>query len=106
MPTMVAETARSKDNRTPGVLARLLRRPLAIIGFAIIVVVVSAAALAPWIVPYDPHEQFFEGLTIEGAPLPPNSQFWLGTDLVGRDLLSRLIYGARTSLIIGVVANG
>ena len=106
MPTIVAETARSKENRTPGVWTRLLRRPLALIGLAVIIVVVGAAALAPWIVPYDPHEQFFEGLTIEGAPLPPNSQFWLGTDLVGRDLLSRLIYGARTSLVIGVVANG
>jgi peptide/nickel transport system permease protein len=92
MQTMVAETARSKENRTPGVWTRLLRRPLALIGLAVIIVVVGAAALAPWIVPYD--------------PLPPNSQFWLGTDLVGRDLLSRLIYGARTSLVIGVVANG
>jgi peptide/nickel transport system permease protein len=44
--------------------------------------------------------------TLEGAPLPPNERFWLGTDLLGRDLLSRLIYGARTSLIIGIVANG
>jgi len=45
-------------------------------------------------------------LTIEGAPLPPNAEYWLGTDLLGRDLLSRLIYGARTSLVIGVIANG
>lgn len=43
---------------------------------------------------------------MEGAPLPPNSTFLLGTDLLGRDLLSRLIYGAQTSLIIGIVANG
>jgi peptide/nickel transport system permease protein len=50
--------------------------------------------------------QYFEGLTMEGAPLPPNEKFLLGTDLLGRDLLSRLIYGAQTSLIIGVVANG
>ena len=45
-------------------------------------------------------------MTLEGAPLPPNGRFWLGTDLLGRDLLSRLLYGARTSLVIGVVANG
>jgi len=43
---------------------------------------------------------------MEGAPLAPNSTFLLGTDLLGRDLLSRLIYGAQTSLIIGIVANG
>jgi peptide/nickel transport system permease protein len=64
------------------------------------------AAAAPLIAPYGPAEQLFEGLTLEGAPLPPDSQFLLGTDLLGRDLLSRLIYGARTSLIIGIVANG
>jgi ABC-type dipeptide/oligopeptide/nickel transport system permease subunit len=48
----------------------------------------------------------FEGLTLEGAPLPPGGAFPLGTDLLGRDLLSRLLYGARTSLVIGIVANG
>ena len=92
--------------QTPSILSRLLRRPLAIFGLAVIAIVVVAAVFAPWIVPHDPHEQFFEGLSIEGAPLPPDSTFWFGTDLVGRDLFSRLIYGARTSLIIGVVANG
>ena len=64
------------------------------------------AILAPQLAPYAPDEQFFDGLTLEGAPLPPNARFWLGTDLLGRDLLSRLIYGARTSLLIGVIANG
>lgn len=89
-----------------GVWARLWRRPLAMLGLGVIGIVVFAAIFAPWIVPYDPYEQFFDGLTLEGAPLSPNAQYWFGTDLVGRDLLSRLIYGARTSLIIGVAANG
>ncbi|RMF34567.1 MAG: ABC transporter permease [Alphaproteobacteria bacterium] len=84
---------------------RLRRDRLTLFGAAVIVIVVAAAALAPWITPYDPYEQFFDGLTLEGAPLPPNERFWLGTDLLGRDLYSRLVYGARTSLIIGVVAN-
>jgi peptide/nickel transport system permease protein len=88
------------------VLSQLLHRPLAVIGLLIITLVVAAAVFAPFVAPYDPGEQFFEGLTIEGAPLPPNAQFWFGTDLLGRDLLSRLIYGAQTSLTIGVVANG
>jgi len=69
-------------------------------------IMVAAAVFAPLIAPYNPHEQFFDGLTLEGAPLPPNDKFWLGTDLLGRDLLSRIIFGARTSLTIGVVANG
>ena len=77
----------------------------ALFGAAIIVVVVTAAILAPWVTPYDPSEQFFDGLTLEGAPLPPNGRFWLGTDLLGRDVYTRLVYGARTSLIIGIVAN-
>ena len=77
----------------------------ALFGAVVIAVVVIAAALAPWITPYDPDEQFFDGLTLEGAPLPPNGRFWLGTDLLGRDAYTRLVYGARTSLIIGIVAN-
>ena len=77
----------------------------ALFGAAVIVAVVTAAVLAPWVTPYDPSEQFFDGLTLEGAPLPPNGRFWLGTDLLGRDVYTRLVYGARTSLIIGIVAN-
>ena len=88
------------------VFGRLVRRPLALFGLVVILVVVLAAVFAPLLAPYDPHEQFFDGLTLEGAPLPPDAKFWFGTDLVGRDLLSRRIFGAQTSLIIGVVANG
>jgi peptide/nickel transport system permease protein len=89
-----------------GVWARLLKRKLAVFGLAIIGLVVFAAIAAPWIAPFDPNEQFFDGLTIEGAPLGPTATYWLGTDLLGRDLLTRLLYGARNSLIIGIVANG
>jgi peptide/nickel transport system permease protein len=64
------------------------------------------AILAPWVAPYDPIQQFRkDGLSALGEPLPPNGQFWLGTDGVGHDLLSRLIYGARLSLGIGITAN-
>ncbi len=78
---------------------------VALAGAIIIAIISSAAIFAPLITPYDPNEQFFEGLTLEGAPRPPDSEYWLGTDLLGRDLLSRLIYGARTSLMIGIAAN-
>jgi peptide/nickel transport system permease protein len=84
----------------------LLRRPLAMTGLVIALFFVACAIFAPLIAPYSPEEQFFDGLTIEGSPLPPNERFLLGTDLLGRDLLSRLIYGARTSLIVGLLANG
>jgi peptide/nickel transport system permease protein len=84
---------------------RFRKDKAALFGAAVIVAVVMAALLAPWVTPYDPSEQFFDGLTLEGAPLPPNGRFWLGTDLLGRDVYTRLVYGARTSLIIGIVAN-
>lgn len=87
-------------------LRRLLRRRLALVGLALIGLVVAGAVLAPWIAPYAPDEQLFDGLTLEGAPLPPDGRFIFGTDLLGRDLFSRVLYGAQTSLVIGVVANG
>ena len=83
-----------------------VRRPSTLFGLVVVLATVLAALLAPHLAPYPPDEQFFDGLTLEGAPLPPDARFWLGTDLLGRDLLSRLIWGARTSLLIGVVANG
>jgi peptide/nickel transport system permease protein len=92
--------------RTSAVIADLVRRPLALFGLAVVLIIVVAAILAPLIAPFAPEEQFFDGLSLDGAPLPPNAHFWLGTDLLGRDLFSRLLYGARTSLVVGVVANG
>ena len=85
---------------------RLRRDRLALVGLAIIALTTLAALGAPVLAPFDPAEQFFDGLTLEGSPLPPDAKYWMGTDLLGRDLFSRLLYGARTSLLIGVVANG
>lgn len=59
----------------------------------IVVWVLLVALLAPWLAPKDPNQQFFDGLTLEGKPLPPGGPFPLGTDTLGRDLLSRLIWG-------------
>ena len=84
---------------------RFRRDRLALAALAAILILTATALLAPWLAPYDPAQQFFDGLTIEGAPLAPGARYLLGTDLLGRDLLSRLIYGARTSLMIGVAAN-
>ncbi|MBA3910772.1 MAG: peptide ABC transporter permease [Rhodobacter sp.] len=92
--------------RPRGAAARLIGRKLALVGLVLIGLVVAGALFAPWIAPFDPNDQMFDGLTLEGAPMPPDGKFLLGTDLLGRDLLSRLLYGAQTSLIIGVVANG
>jgi peptide/nickel transport system permease protein len=88
------------------ILKSMIRQPSALFGLAIVALVIFMAIAAPLIAPYNPDEQMFDGLTLEGAPMPPSAQFLLGTDTLGRDLFSRLLYGARTSLVIGLVANG
>lgn len=100
----VQDTA--SEIRSPGVFKQLLRRPGSAFGLVLIAAIVFCALTANYITPFDPNDQPFDGLTIEGAPIAPNAEHWMGTDLLGRDLLSRLIVGAQTSLIIGVVANG
>lgn len=87
-------------------LKQFLKKKLAIFGLLMIMVFSLAAIFAPFIALVPPDKQFFDGLTLEGAPLAPNKTFWLGTDLLGRSLFSRLLFGARTSLIIGIAANG
>jgi peptide/nickel transport system permease protein len=89
------------------VIRRLLaHHKLATAAAVFVLLVVATAAFAPWLVHFDPEETFFDGLSLEGAPLPPNATYWFGTDLLGRDLFARVIYGAQTSLVIGLVANG
>ncbi|MFB2551311.1 ABC transporter permease [Ensifer soli] len=88
------------------VLKELCRQPAALFGLVVVLAVVVLALAAPLIAPFDPDNQMFDGLTLEGAPMPPGDAFLLGTDTLGRDLFSRLLYGARTSLVIGLLANG
>lgn len=77
-----------------------------VLSFLVVGVLVMFAAGASWIAPFSPEETFFDGLTLEGAPTPPSTKYWFGTDLLGRDLFSREIWSAQTSLVVGVVANG
>ena len=85
--------------------SRIGRDKTALFGLAVIAIVAFAALFAPFVAPFNPDHQFANGLTLQGAPLPPDADYWLGTDLLGRDLLSRLIWGARASMIIGLAAN-
>lgn len=66
--------------------SRVKRNKAAVFGLMVLGLVCTAALLAPWIAPYDPAEQFFDGLTVEGRPLGPSQRFLLGRDLLGRDL--------------------
>jgi peptide/nickel transport system permease protein len=82
---------------------RLRRNPGAIAGFALVGIFLILAIFAPLIAPYDPQEQDLS-LVTAGCPCGPSPEHWLGVDTLGRDELSRIIYGARYSLLIGVVA--
>jgi peptide/nickel transport system permease protein len=85
---------------------RILRRKSALLSLIFITLITVAAIIAPLISPFNPNEQFKDGLTLQGAPIAPGGNYLFGTDLLGRDLLSRLLYGARTSLTVGIIANG
>jgi peptide/nickel transport system permease protein len=78
--------------------APILREPLNVLAIAIIAAFATCALLAPFIAPYDPLAQ-----TLSARLEPPSAAHWLGTDQLGRDIASRLLYGARISLVIGVV---
>lgn len=85
---------------------RFSRDKTALIGVAIVFILVVAAIFAPMLAPHDPTQIFDNGLTLDGTPAPPGPTFPLGADSLGRDQLSRILYGARVSLVIGIVANG
>ncbi|MGE5666618.1 MAG: ABC transporter permease [Betaproteobacteria bacterium] len=93
LPGNVAAAAR------PHPLRRLVRRPSAAIALAVIVAFVGVAMFAPWIAPYDPVATDFAAVR-----KAPSAAHWLGTDEIGRDVLSRVIFGSRASLLAGVVS--
>ena len=80
---------------------RLIQNRAAMIGGITIVVLIILAIFAPWIAPYS---YSYQNLDIGASP--PSAEHLLGTDVLGRDLLSRLLYGARISLLVGFVATG
>ena len=80
---------------------RLIQNRAAMIGGITILLLIILAAFAPWIAPYS---YSYQNLDIGASP--PSAEHLLGTDVLGRDLLSRLLYGARISLLVGFVATG
>ena len=81
-------------------LRRMLRSPQGALGLLLVGLMLVIVIVGPWLAPYDP-ETF--------APLqrykPPSLQFWLGTDQYGRDILSRLLYGARATVLMAIIAS-
>ncbi|WP_315710682.1 ABC transporter permease [Brenneria uluponensis] len=81
------------------VLGKFLRNKSALAGAVTVTLFITLALLAPWLAPFDPIKTNFLAVR-----KPPSTLYWLGTDELGRDILSRLIWGARTSLLAGGVS--
>lgn len=83
------------------VLKKALKNPLAMVGFIIILSVLFLALTASIIAPYDPND-----INVKAILLGPSATHWMGTDGLGRDVLSRMLHGGRISLLVGLVAVG
>ncbi len=94
-----ATAAAAAVELSPGrqALRRLLRNHIAMVGLAIVLVVTAMALFAPWLTPHDPTD-----INLRNRLQAPNATHWLGTDENGRDILARLMYGARISLLVGL----
>jgi peptide/nickel transport system permease protein len=92
---------RPKHSELRTIIRIFFRRKLAVVGMVIIVIMVFIAILAPLLAPYDPYKT-----DVVHKLAPPSLAHWLGTDVVGRDTLSRIIYASRTSLLVGICAVG
>ena len=107
-----AAVSRKIEGRSPWRLAyeRLRKDRAAKIALGTILIIVLLAILAPVfakILGHGPNQQFIDiGQNANGGPVPPSGTFWLGTDNNGRDLFIRILYGARISLLVGVLATG
>lgn len=82
----------------------LKQNPLSIVGIVIVFLIFFAACFGPWIIPYP--DDVKRGSNIPSRFQSPSSSHWFGTDEMGRDIFSRVVYGARTSMIIGLAVTG
>ena len=94
------------ETRWAMIWRRFKRDRMALFGGIIVFFLILISVFADILAPFDPIYQYPDGLGDIGQPLPANSKYLLGTDRYGRDVLSRLIFGTRVSLTVGVLANG
>ena len=87
-PSLAAQNARM-----------FLRNPGAVVGLAFMLVITLSVIFAPWVTPFEPQE-----IDVQAIRKPPSVDHLLGTDLTGRDMLTRILYGGRVSLLIGLLA--
>lgn len=94
-PEVIEESSFLQD-----ALRAFRKNRMAMVGLAFIVILVLLAVFAPWISPHDPYR-----VALDEQLLPASSTYWLGTDNFGRDTLTRILYGARVSLVVGTVPS-
>lgn len=99
MSEMLGIAAGVEEQPARGVVAALLRNNVTVGAAVCVVMLVAIAVFAPVIAPYDPLTQ-----SVLNANLQPSADHWLGTDQFGRDVLSRVIFGSRSSLLLGVLS--
>lgn len=99
--TLSAVGMRKSRSQFSLAVRRLMANPMAVLGLVIVVLVLSIAAVGPYVAPEDPIE-----MNLSNRFIPPGREHLLGTDDFGRDILSRLLFGARQSLMIGIVSIG
>ncbi|MEO8082989.1 MAG: ABC transporter permease [Ardenticatenales bacterium] len=87
-----------------GALRRVRRSRLAMVGLGIIVLLAACAVFAPWLSVQHPDADGIWSAVMRESKQPPSLRHWMGTDKLGRDVASRVVYGARTSLLIGVTS--
>lgn len=75
------------------------KQPVGVAGLAVVLLMIISAVFAPWLTPYHPEYNDFANMLTS-----PNGDYWLGTDQFGRDIFTRILYGARTALLVGFVA--
>jgi len=104
LQSQTATPSQPRKRTRPGWRTLMRRKPLGAISAVILCGLIATAVLAPLIAPYDPYRF---NLNERGLPIrlhPPNATFFFGTDTHGRDVLSRIIYGARVSLMVGFLS--
>ncbi|XWN29853.1 MAG: ABC transporter permease [Devosia sp.] len=110
--TDATDTSESAARKGPGSFSRFVKEfcasPVAVVGFVVLLGIIVCAVFAPWIAPQDPYD--LAKVSILDSRLPPGTPsmdgytFWLGTDGLGRDMLSAILYGLRISLMVGAMS--
>ena len=105
--TLVTPNVKTKPNARPRLqsmkkaLSRLFQNKFGVLGGLFLLLLVILAVFAPWLAPYNPVKQDYMSVL-----QPPSAKHWFGTDALGRDILSRIIYGAQVSLKAGIISVG